>query len=236
MEFVEEYNQVEYYARGPWENYIDRHSGSHIGRYHSTVSDMFEPYPKPQSMGNREALRDLTLYTEGRAGFRVEALGQVAFSVLSYSDTDLKDAAHTWELEHRGSTYAHFDYMQRGIGNGSCGKNTGTISAYQIPSSGTYSHSLRFIPLAVYDESTGIAAPSYSGYSVKYDVATDAILCTGNFGEGTTATLYNMGGLSLGTATANDGLIALPVEGAPRGSYLVVIRGDEGEYVYKIAL
>ena len=83
---------------------------------------------------------------------------------------------------------------------------------------------------------TDITTPSYSGYSVKYDAASDAILCTGNFAEGTTATLYNMGGLSLGTATANDGLIALPVEGAPRGSYLVVIRGDEGEYVYKIAL
>ena len=239
MEFVEEYNQVEYYARGPWENYIDRCSGSPIGRYHTTVDDMFEPYPKPQSMGNREDLRDLTLYTtdtDGRRGFRVETLGQVAFSVLAYSDTELKDAAHTWELVRRGSTYAHFDYMQRGIGNGSCGKNTGTIPAYQLPTSGIYNHSLRFIPLAVYDESTDIATPSYSGYSVKYDAASDAILCTGNFAEGATATLYNMGGLSLGTAVADGSSISLPVSGAPRGSYLVVIRSDEGEYVYKIAL
>ena len=239
MEFVEEYNQVEYYARGPWENYIDRHSGSPIGRYHTTVDDMFEPYPNPQSMGNREALRDLTLYTTdagGRRGFRVETQGQVAFSVLAYSDTELKDAAHTWDLVRSGSTYAHFDYMQRGLGNGSCGQGTGTIEAYQIPSSGTYSHSLRFIPLAVYDESTDITTPSYSGYSVKYDAASDAILCTGNFAEGTTATLYNMGGLSQGTAVANDGLITLPTGGAPRGSYLVVIRSDEGQYVYKIVL
>ena len=241
MEFVGGYESVEYYARGPWENYIDRHSGSYIGRYHTSVDDMFEPYPKPQSMGNREALRDLTLYNVvigngDRVGVRIEAQGQVAFSVLGYDDVTLKSARHPWELERQGSIYAHFDYMQRGIGNGSCGKNTGTIGAYQIPSSGTYSHSLRFIPLAVYDGSTGIATPSYRGYGVKYDAATDAILCTGNFAEGTTATLYNMGGLSLGTATANDGLIALPVEGAPRGSYLVVIRGDEGEYVYKIAL
>jgi beta-galactosidase len=190
-------------------------------------------------MGNREALRDLTLYTaaaDGRAGFRVETVGQVAFSVLAYSDTDLKDAAHTWELVRRGSTYAHFDYMQRGLGNGSCGKGTGTIGAYQIPSSGTYNHSLRFIPLAVYDEATGVATPSYSGYCVKYDAATDAILCTGNFAEGTTATLYNMGGLALGTAVSSGGLISLPVGSAPCGSYLVVICGDEGQYVYKIIL
>ena len=239
MEFVDDYDAVEYYARGPWENYIDRHSGSHIGRYHTTINDMFEPYPKPQSMGNREALRDLTLYTattgSDRMGIRIEALGQVAFSVLPYDDVTLKNASHTWELERRNSTYAHFDYMQLGLGNGSCGQGTGTIEAYQLPSSGKYSHSLRFIPVAVYDNATGIATPSYD-YSVKYDAASSAILCKGSFSSGTTATLYNMGGLSLGTAEEADGIISLPANGVAHGSYLVVIRDGEGEYAYKIVL
>ena len=239
MQFVGDYDQVEYYARGPWENYIDRLSGSHIGRYHTTVSDMFEPYPKPQSMGNREALRDLTLYTadgDKREGVRVETLGQVAFSVLPYDDVALKDAQHTWELVRTGATYAHFDYMQRGLGNGSCGTDTGTIPAYQLPASGTYGYSLRFVPLAVYDESTGIDTPVQSHYAVRYDAASAAIVCTGTFAEGTTATLYNMGGLSLGTAVPTGDRIALPARNMPHGSYLVVIRGGEGEYVYKIAL
>ena len=239
MEFVEEYNQVEYYARGPWENYTDRHSGSHIGRYHTTVDDMFEPYPKPQSMGNREALRDLTLYTaEGNAreGFRIETLGQVAFSVLAYDDVALKDARHTWELVRRGSTHAHFDYAQRGLGNGSCGQGTGTIEAYQLPTSGTFKHSLRFIPLAEYDEATNVNHAVQYGYTVKYDAASKAIVCTGAFTSGTTATLYNMGGLSLGTAAAEGNLITLPIERMPHGSYLVVIRSNEGEYAYKILL
>ena len=241
MEFVNDYDAVEYYARGPWENYIDRHSGSHIGRYHTSINDMFEPYPKPQSMGNREALRDLTLYTattdngSDRMGIRIEALGQVAFSVLPYNDVTLKNASHTWELEPSNSTYAHFDYMQRGLGNGSCGQGTGTIEAYQLPSSGTYSHKLRFIPVAVYDNATGIATPSYD-YSVKYDAASSAILCKGSFSSSATATLYNMGGLSLGTAEGADGLISLPVNGVAHGSYLVVIRDGENEYAYKIVL
>ena len=239
MEFVEEYNQVEYYARGPWENYTDRHSGSHIGRYHTSVDDMFEPYPKPQSMGNREALRDLTLYTangSAREGFRIETLGQVAFSVLAYDDVTLKNASHTWDLVRRGSTYAHFDYVQRGLGNGSCGQGTGTIEAYQLPTSGTFKHSLRFIPLAAYDEATGVEHAVQYGYVVKYDAASDAIVCTGAFTSGTTATLYNMGGLTLGSAAAEGNSITLPVENLPHGSYLVVIRNDEGEYAYKIAL
>ena len=239
IEFVEEYNQVEYYARGPWENYTDRHSGSHIGRYYTTVDDMFEPYPKPQSMGNREGLRDLTLYTadgNAREGFRIETLGQVAFSVLAYDDVTLKNASHTWDLVRRGSTYAHFDYVQRGLGNGSCGQGTGTIEAYQLPTSGTYSHSLCFIPLAEYKGDTSVDRVVEYGYTVKYDAASRAIVCAGDFASGTTATLYNMGGLTLGTAAAEDGIIALPAGNLPQGSYLVVIRGGEGEYVYKIAL
>ena len=239
MQFVGDYDQVEYYARGPWENYIDRQSGSHIGRYHTSVDDMFEPYPKPQSMGNREDLRDLTLYAVNNAkreGVHIETLGQVAFSVLAYDDVTLKDAKHTWNLVRRGATYAHFDYMQRGLGNGSCGQGTGTIPAYQLPSSGTYKHSLRFIPLAVYDAATGIATTETEHYSVKYDAATDAILCSGTFATGTTATLYNMGGLSIETAEATDGSIIIPAQGLPHGSYLVVIQGEKGKYIYKIAL
>ena len=237
MEFVDRYNQVEYYARGPWENYTDRHSGSHIGRYHTTVDDMFEPYPKPQSMGNREALRDLTLYTtkdDEREGFRIETLGQVAFSVLAYDDVSLKDAAHTWELVRRGSTYAHFDYAQLGLGNGSCGQGTGTIPAYQLPASGTYQHSLRFVPLA--EHNTGVDTPKADHYTVQYDAASHTIVCSGTFTPGTTATLYNMGGLTMTTSEAEGNAIVLTVESVPHGSYLVVIRSDEGEYVYKIAL
>ena len=240
MEFVEEYDQVEYYACGPWENYSDRRSGSHIGRYHSSVDDMFEPYPKPQSMGNREGLRDLTLYTaegDARTGFRVEALGQVAFSVLAYDDVTLKNASHTWELVRRGSTYAHFDYLQLGVGNGSCGQGTGTIPAYQLPTSGTYSYSLRFIPLAEYKDATGVShAVQSDDYAVKYDIASETIVCTGTFNSSATATLYNMGGLALGTAIAEGDVITLPSARMPHGSYLVVIRSGEGEYVYKIAL
>ncbi|MBR4312954.1 MAG: DUF4981 domain-containing protein, partial [Bacteroidaceae bacterium] len=239
MKFVGDYDQVEYYARGPWENYTDRHSGSHIGRYHTTVDDMFEPYPKPQSMGNREALRDLSLYTveeNARQGVRIETLGQVAFSVLAYDDVALKGADHTWELERSGSIYAHFDYAQLGLGNGSCGQNTGTIEAYQLPSSGTYSYSLRFIPLGEYEDSDDATTSVQRHYAVKFCAASDAIVCTGDFASGATATLYNMGGLPLGAAESEGNTITLPVKSIAHGSYLVVIRSDEGEYVYKIAL
>ena len=54
-------SQVDYYAYGPWENYNDRKDGCMVGRYTTTVDDMAEKYVKPQSMGNREGLRELKL-------------------------------------------------------------------------------------------------------------------------------------------------------------------------------
>lgn len=148
MAFPEAFEQVEYYARGPWENYSDRKSGSFIGRYYTTVSDMFECYPKPQSMGNRENMRELVLTdAETGRGIKVESEGDVAFSVLHYTDEMLKNASHTWELSSGGKVYAHFDALQRGLGNGSCGQGTGTLNKYQLPSSGTYGYKLRFSPL-----------------------------------------------------------------------------------------
>jgi beta-galactosidase len=241
MRFVDDYQQLEYYARGPWENYIDRCSGSMFGRYYTTIDDMFEPYPKPQSMGNREGLRDLTLYTQqadnSRTGIRIEALGNVTFSMLPYDDVALKNASHTWELTRGEGTYAHFDYIQRGLGNGSCGQGTGTISAYEVPASGTYSHSLRFIPLEAYrEDEAGISTPENLPYSVCYDAETKSIVCTGNWSKGTTATLYNMGGLMINSATATGCSIVIPTGNLPRASYLVAIRSNEGTYMYKIAI
>ncbi len=147
MAFPENFEQVEYYARGPWENYNDRKSGSFIGRYYTTVTDMFECYPKPQSMGNRENMRELLLTdaVTGK-GVKVESEGDVSFSVLHYTDEALKNASHTWELSKGGKVYAHFDAIQRGLGNASCGAES-ALSKYQIPSSGLYSYKLRFSPV-----------------------------------------------------------------------------------------
>jgi beta-galactosidase len=193
-------------------------------------------------MGNREGLRDLTLYTSqvdsSRTGIRIETLGNVAFSILPYDDVELKNASHTWELTRGEGIYAHFDYIQRGLGNGSCGQETGTISAYEVPASGTYSYSLRFTPLEAYREAdTGINIPESLPYRVCYDADTQSIVCTGNWSKGTTVTLYNMGGLTISTTTATNGsTIVIPTGNLPRASYMVSISSNEGTYKYKIAI
>ena len=67
-------SQVDYYAYGPWENYNDRKDGCMVGRYTTTVDDMVEKYVKPQSMGNREGLRELKLTDASGKGVCIGAM------------------------------------------------------------------------------------------------------------------------------------------------------------------
>lgn len=139
------FEDVEYYGRGPWENYIDRQTGSFMGRYTSTVDDFFEEaYIHPQSHGNRLDLRQLIMTNAEGQQIEVQTEGQVSFSLSHYDQTQyLNPTIHAYELTRDKCIYATFDYMQRGLGNGSCGP--GTENTYKCPSSGSYTHTLRFM-------------------------------------------------------------------------------------------
>ncbi len=123
--------QVNYYAHGPWENYVDRKDACPVGRYTTTVDEMGGKYVKPQSMGNREGLRSLELTDASGKGIRIQTQGNVSFSALRYTDADLMNAKHTWELEKRPYVVLHLDAALRGLGNASCGPET--MLKYQIP-------------------------------------------------------------------------------------------------------
>ncbi len=231
MEFPADFEQIEYYAYGPYENYVDRRGGSTLGRYYTTVSDMFEPYPMPQSMGNREGLRDLLLYNaEKGVGVKVETRGNVAFSLLHYSDEHLKNANHTWELQ-KGNVYAHFDCAQKGIGNGSCG-NVVTLDKYLIPYGEKYNCSLLFTPVSGIE--SGIE--NVVRDMVRFDVVEGVLVCEGGFELGTTVSVYNMGGVLVSSSTATDGKVVLPVANQPHGTYIIVVETAKGKIVYKILL
>ena len=126
--------RVNYYAYGPWENHNDRKDGCLVGRYTTTVDDMVEEYVKPQSMGNREGLRELTLTdTQGRGLHIVTEGDGCSFSALRYSDAALMKANHLWELPKEPYVVMHLNAALRGVGNASCGQNVGTIKPYCIP-------------------------------------------------------------------------------------------------------
>ena len=231
--FPADFEQVEYYAYGPFENYVDRRGGSSLGRYYTTVSDMFEPYPKPQSMGNREGLRDLFLFNPDEGyGVKVLTRGNVAFSLLHYSDVDLKKANHTWELQ-KGDVYAHFDCAQKGIGNGSCG-NVVTLDKYLIPQGGEYNCSLLFTP--VMDIESGIE--DVLSETITFKVEDGYVYCQGNINAGAELSIYDMGGVlhSAKHVAENCESIALPVASLPHGSYIIIVNNGNGKRVFKVSI
>lgn len=124
---------VDYYAYGPMENYVDRKDGALIGRYAATVADMPVQYVKPQSTGGREGLRELALTSADGRGINIETEGNVSFSILPYTDEDLMNSLHMWELTPRPYNVLHLDAWTRGVGNASCGADVDTLPQYRVP-------------------------------------------------------------------------------------------------------
>ena len=148
MQFVPGLEQVEYYAKGPWSNYLDRQRGSLLGRYTTTVSGMFEEQSAPQTQGDRQGLRDLTLSGNGLK-LHVAVQGQMAFSLSHIDDSQFNydvfyGGKHPYDLTKRDQVFAHFDFWQRGIGNRSCGGDS-CLPQYMTPT-GEHVVTLRFTP------------------------------------------------------------------------------------------
>lgn len=173
LNFPEELSKVRYYARGPRASYIDRLDGEDFGLYETTVKDMYEPFAHPQSNGNRVGLRWLTLTNNEGNGVKVETAGDVAFSLTPWTDAELRTARHEWELPTSNCTVAHFDAIQKGVGNGSCGP--GPMKQYEIQKGKTYSNIVRFIPFseAADDIPDGISAVVNSATTIAqvYDLS-----------------------------------------------------------------
>lgn len=125
LTFAGEMNTVDYFGRGPFENYPDRKAGAFPARYTSTVQDMVVNYARPNDMGNRENTLALSLYPAGKSanGLTVTALndGDFAFSALPYTATELCETRHPAELPTSDKTVLTLLCTNRGLGGASCG-------------------------------------------------------------------------------------------------------------------
>ena len=94
MVLPEDMEYVQWYGRGPHENYIDRKTSAYIGIYQNTVTGMEEHYVRSQSMGNREDVRWVTITNEKKVGIKVISLDKMSFSALHFTDQTLWMATH----------------------------------------------------------------------------------------------------------------------------------------------
>jgi hypothetical protein len=113
---------VDWYGRGPHENYIDRRTGSAVGRYALPLPEMVFPYERPQETGTRTDTRWVVL--SGReSGVALLAVGLPTFEFSAYSyalgDFDggpKKTQRHTTDLRPRDFVTLNLDKIQMGLG------------------------------------------------------------------------------------------------------------------------
>lgn len=138
---------IEWYGRGPIENYQDRKNAAYIGRYSSTVTNLQEWYVSAQSMGERCDARWLTLTDDKGKGIKISAADTFDFSALHYTDKDLRHVKYGHDLQdiHRAEIVLNLDCIQRGLGNASCGP--GPRPQYEIQKDTAYQYNFRISPL-----------------------------------------------------------------------------------------
>ncbi len=140
-------DRVEWFGRGPHENYWDRKDGAAVGRYRSTVGAWVTPYVRPQENANRCDVRWIAFADATGQGLRVAALGKpFGVSAWPYTAEDLARAAHDHELPRRADVTVNVDALQMGVG----GDNSWGLpvhEAYRIPAAGTYALDLLLRPL-----------------------------------------------------------------------------------------
>lgn len=160
MQFASGFENVEFYARGPRSNYSDRKTGSYLGRFTTTVDDMVDEMIHPQTFGDHEDMRELILTNKAsNVQIGIKAGGRASFSLSHYDETKWCKSGdsmwntklHWYDMTRNDQVYAHFDYMQRGLGNNSCGGDS-CLSDYVCPSysswNSSYGYTLRFTPQA----------------------------------------------------------------------------------------
>jgi len=109
-------SNVEWYGRGPQENYPDRKSGYRTGIYKSTVDEMYEPYLMPQDYGLRTDNRWVRLTDDKGRGIEFSGSSLFNFNAYSYTTENLERSAYTYQLRKSDGITFNFDYATSGVG------------------------------------------------------------------------------------------------------------------------
>ena len=131
------FETIEYYGRGPIENYSDRNHSTTIGLYRQSVNEQFYPYIRPQETGTKTDIRWWKLLNAAGHGLQIVADAPFSASALHYTIKSLDDGIdkaqrHSPEVKQSDLTNLCIDKIQMGLG---CINSWGAwpLPQYQIP-------------------------------------------------------------------------------------------------------
>ncbi|UJF36053.1 glycoside hydrolase family 2 TIM barrel-domain containing protein [Paenibacillus hexagrammi] len=142
----QEFENITWYGRGPYENYQDRNSGSDVSMYSSTVEDQFFPYIEPSETGNKTDVRWVALTNESGDGLMAIGAPTIEASALHYTPNDLDGPQHPYQVTHRDDITLRLNYKQMGVG-GDDSWGAKPHAPYMLLANRDYSYSYTLRPI-----------------------------------------------------------------------------------------
>ena len=163
MEVNEALQNIEYYGRGPTENYSDRNSGSLVDVYSTdetsknlTVDGQEFKYLHPQEYANRTDVRWTSLTDDNGNGLLIVPEKPMETSATRYQPEAMgigdhgtgasSKGRHIYQIEKDDSIVLTIDEAQRGLGNNSCAGST-ALGQFRVDGSVNHTHSFRIVPV-----------------------------------------------------------------------------------------
>jgi beta-galactosidase len=116
MVIPQEFQNMVWYGRGPFETYPDRKTGAKIGIYETKISAHYVPYLVPQDYGNKSDVRWLTITNEEGIGFFINGVEQLNISAQEYSMDNLTRAMYPFQLIKQDGITINLDHRVTGVG------------------------------------------------------------------------------------------------------------------------
>ena len=136
MRIPSDMTNIEYYGRGPWENYPDRKRSAFVGRYQMPLSEYETEYVHPQDNGCRTDVRWFVI-NNGKKHFRVDGCQPLCIRAWDYGEEDLEGAAHPHEVQRGRFVNLNIDLNVHGVG-GADSWGARTLPQYTIDGNQPY--------------------------------------------------------------------------------------------------
>jgi hypothetical protein len=200
MKLSEGIDNIEYFGRGPVENYSDRNGGSHAGIFRAKTQDQYTPYLRPQFFGNRTDVRWYSVTDAQGNGLLVNGTALLSASASNYDDLEFNSLPHMYLAPKLKTPILNIDMVQAPLGSAACGP--GPLDKYLVKPTQAYEYTYRIMPITAADtafkveaakRAIGLALSADGPISITYDL---------NGGSGAAAADSKRPGLTFTVASA----------------------------------
>jgi beta-galactosidase len=123
-----EFDNMQWYGRGPQENYQDRYTSAFVGNYSGKVADQYYAYIRPQENGNKTGVRWVKYTNDKGVGLKFTGIGEINTSAHhnpmedfdhprgGFNNPDNSPNRHTKDIVKKDMVRINIDLAQRGVG------------------------------------------------------------------------------------------------------------------------